>query len=285
MAPSAAAQTGAHCITTGLQHPAATAVCSSSNPWRSTWRSRITAARDSSGSGNAAVGTLTSAAKAGQSPLQQQGQQQQQGLSGPGSLEDLQQQQQQQHVQLSLQEHQQEVKGLKQLVLQQQALITALQQDMQELKTTLGQQQQQQLQQLPQLQQADSSSSSSSSPGASEATPSSWQQQQQQQRPITVRIPTSPPPPPPLPQQQEQQQQQQQQGTGVLHGSYQAMSVEVFQSLPDKIILVRHAESLGNVDATTYSSTPDYEVRPNLWWGGGGGEGGGVERGMRAVEG
>jgi hypothetical protein len=26
------------------------------------------------------------------------------------------------------------------------------------------------------------------------------------------------------------------------------------------VILVRHAESQGNVDATTYSSTPDYEV-------------------------
>jgi hypothetical protein len=157
-------------------------------------------------------------------------------------------------VQLSLQEHQQELKGLKQLVLQQQALITALQRDMQELKTTLGQQQQQQ-QQSPQLHQADSSSSTSSSPAVSEATPSSWQQPQQ--RPIIVPIPLSPPPP-------QEQQQQQQQGTGVLHGSYQPMSVEVFQSLPDKIILVRHAESLGNVDATTYSSTPDYEVHPGF---------------------
>jgi hypothetical protein len=44
--------------------------------------------------------------------------------------------------QVSLQEHHQEVKGLKQLVHQQQALITALQQDLHELKATVGQQQQ-----------------------------------------------------------------------------------------------------------------------------------------------
>jgi hypothetical protein len=54
------------------------------------------------------------------------------------------------------------------------------------------------------------------------------------------------------------------------------MSLETFQSLPDKLILVRHAESLGNVDATTYSDTPDYEVRScygAVWGGYGGGQG------------
>jgi hypothetical protein len=55
------------------------------------------------------------------------------------------------------------------------------------------------------------------------------------------------------------QQQQQQQLLEHLP-AYQPMSLETFQSLPDKIILVRHAESQGNVDATTYSNTPDYEV-------------------------
>jgi hypothetical protein len=54
------------------------------------------------------------------------------------------------------------------------------------------------------------------------------------------------------------------------------MSLETFQSLPDKLILVRHAESLGNVDATTYSDTPDYEVGScygAVWGGYGGGAG------------
>lgn len=46
-------------------------------------------------------------------------------------------------------------------------------------------------------------------------------------------------------------------------GSYKTMTLEDFRALPDKIIMVRHAESQGNVDARTYSSTPDYEV--SLW--------------------
>lgn len=44
-------------------------------------------------------------------------------------------------------------------------------------------------------------------------------------------------------------------------GSYKGMDIEDFRALPDKIIMVRHAESQGNVDARTYSTTPDYEVR------------------------
>jgi hypothetical protein len=43
-------------------------------------------------------------------------------------------------------------------------------------------------------------------------------------------------------------------------GSYKAMTIQDFRALPDKLILVRHAESVGNVDANTYCSTPDYEV-------------------------
>eukprot|EP00878_Enallax_costatus_P033623 GHUV01037158.1.p1 GENE.GHUV01037158.1~~GHUV01037158.1.p1 ORF type:complete len:426 (+),score=116.31 GHUV01037158.1:331-1608(+) len=43
-------------------------------------------------------------------------------------------------------------------------------------------------------------------------------------------------------------------------GTYKGMGIEDFRHLPDKIIMVRHAESQGNVDARTYSTTPDYEV-------------------------
>jgi hypothetical protein len=32
------------------------------------------------------------------------------------------------------------------------------------------------------------------------------------------------------------------------------------QRLPDRLVLVRHAESAGNLDATRYSETPDYEI-------------------------
>jgi hypothetical protein len=60
---------------------------------------------------------------------------------------------------------------------------------------------------------------------------------------------------------QHQQQYQQQLQQLAYGGSYKAMTLEDFQSLPDKIILVRHAESQGNVDARIYSTTPDYEVR------------------------
>eukprot|EP00775_Hariotina_reticulata_P012535 gene12535-12668_t len=38
------------------------------------------------------------------------------------------------------------------------------------------------------------------------------------------------------------------------------MTIQDFRALPDKLILVRHAESVGNVDANTYCNTPDYEV-------------------------
>jgi hypothetical protein len=60
---------------------------------------------------------------------------------------------------------------------------------------------------------------------------------------------------------QHQQQYQQQLQQLAYGGSYKAMTLEDFRSLPDKIILVRHAESQGNVDARIYSTTPDYEVR------------------------
>lgn len=43
-------------------------------------------------------------------------------------------------------------------------------------------------------------------------------------------------------------------------GTYKGMGIEDFRSLPDKIIMMRHAESQGNVDAKTYCTTPDYEV-------------------------
>ena len=33
-----------------------------------------------------------------------------------------------------------------------------------------------------------------------------------------------------------------------------------FRMLPQRIILVRHAESAGNCDSGTYACTPDYEV-------------------------
>jgi hypothetical protein len=59
---------------------------------------------------------------------------------------------------------------------------------------------------------------------------------------------------------QHQQQYQQQLQQLAYGGSYKAMTLEDFRSLPDKIILVRHAESQGNVDARIYSTTPDYEV-------------------------
>lgn len=32
------------------------------------------------------------------------------------------------------------------------------------------------------------------------------------------------------------------------------------QRLPDRLVLVRHAESAGNLDATRYAETPDYEI-------------------------
>lgn len=32
------------------------------------------------------------------------------------------------------------------------------------------------------------------------------------------------------------------------------------QRLPDRLILVRHAESVGNLDVTRYAETPDYEI-------------------------
>jgi phosphohistidine phosphatase SixA len=38
------------------------------------------------------------------------------------------------------------------------------------------------------------------------------------------------------------------------------MTIEDFRALPNKIFLVRHAESQGNVDPKTYSEVPDYEV-------------------------
>lgn len=150
------------------------------------------------------------------------------------------------------QQHDQEIKGLKQLVAQQQTLIQALQADVHELRSML-------------VQPAASHNSHNSSSSSSEQGPSSWHQRGQQ----TTVVPIIAPPPPPTAQQPQPQSQQQQahqsqpQPQQLEHsgGVYQPMSVETFQSLPDKIILVRHAESLGNVDATTYSNTPDYEVR------------------------
>lgn len=48
------------------------------------------------------------------------------------------------------------------------------------------------------------------------------------------------------------------------HGSYKFMAIEDFRALPDKIFLVRHAQSVGNLDHATYSSIPDYEVSSNM---------------------
>jgi hypothetical protein len=166
------------------------------------------------------------------------------------------------------QQNDQEIKGLKQLVAQQQSLIQALQADVHELRGML-------------VQPAGSSNSSSNSSSSSEQGPSSWHQQ--------TTVPIIAPPPPASAQQQQQQPQPQSQPSQPSQqakqpqqhsehsGGYQPMSIETFQSLPDKIILVRHAESLGNVDATTYSNTPDYEVR--------GTEGtGGKEQGGRSLQ-
>jgi Histidine phosphatase superfamily (branch 1) len=94
---------------------------------------------------------------------------------------------------------------------------------------------------------------------ASLAVSEPLQQQPQQQQPSS-------------PQQQQQQQQQvpdhqkapqRQQATARPQryaGSYHSMTVEDFRALPDKLVLVRHAESQGNLDAATYCHTPDYEV-------------------------
>jgi hypothetical protein len=65
---------------------------------------------------------------------------------------------------------------------------------------------------------------------------------------------------------QHQQQYQQQLQQLAYGGSYKAMTLEDFRALPDKIILVRHAESQGNVDARIYSTTPDYEVCSAVQW-------------------
>jgi bisphosphoglycerate-dependent phosphoglycerate mutase len=45
------------------------------------------------------------------------------------------------------------------------------------------------------------------------------------------------------------------------------MTLEDFRALPNHIVLVRHAQSMGNLDATTYSQIPDYEVplSPTGW--------------------
>jgi hypothetical protein len=204
---------------------------------------------DSRSTSNATVSTISGTA----TPRNALNQQQQ-----PELQQQQQKDQQQQHdSSSSVQQEQQEIKGLKQLVLQQQELLTALQRDMQELRGALIQQQQQ-----------SSSRSSSSSSLSMDAQPGLSQQQirqaEQQHGPSVVPILASP-----SPRFMQQQQQQQQQLLPSLPPSqpehhpavYQPMSVETFQSLPDKLILVRHAESLGNVDATTYSDTPDYEVR------------------------
>jgi hypothetical protein len=45
------------------------------------------------------------------------------------------------------------------------------------------------------------------------------------------------------------------------------MTLDEFRALPNHIVLVRHAQSMGNLDATTYSQIPDYEVplSPTGW--------------------
>jgi hypothetical protein len=183
----------------------------------------IVAHDSSSAAGNTtSVSTVSGAAPAA-APEQQQKQQQQAGADGLSE----------QYVQ--------EVKGLQQLVSQQQALIGSLQRDVHALKGAL-------------LGQPDNTNSSDSSDSSVISSSSSSD---------SMTVPVLP--------QQLRQPVQQQPPSGQLagpppavksgQGGYQPMALEVFQSLPDKIILVRHAESLGNVDATTYSSTPDYEVR------------------------
>ena len=47
---------------------------------------------------------------------------------------------------------------------------------------------------------------------------------------------------------------------GSAPAGYPAFTVEDFRRLPDRLILVRHAESLGNLDARRYAETPDYDV-------------------------
>ncbi|KAI8471238.1 MAG: histidine phosphatase superfamily [Monoraphidium minutum] len=42
--------------------------------------------------------------------------------------------------------------------------------------------------------------------------------------------------------------------------NYPSFTLEDFRRLPDRLVLVRHAESAGNLDATRYAETPDYEI-------------------------
>lgn len=42
--------------------------------------------------------------------------------------------------------------------------------------------------------------------------------------------------------------------------NYPSFTIEDFRRLPDRLVLVRHAESAGNLDATRYAETPDYEI-------------------------
>jgi hypothetical protein len=130
----------------------------------------------------------------------------------------------------------QQISGLAELVRQQQAAITELHQEVLQLQALAGT-----------LQESASPASSAAAGPAAATNGSSAASGPANTANIILNL-------------QHQQQYQQQLQQLAYGGSYKAMTLEDFRSLPDKIILVRHAESQGNVDARIYSTTPDYEV-------------------------
>jgi hypothetical protein len=137
---------------------------------------------------------------------------------------------------LSSQDQGQQISGLAELVRQQQAAISELHQEVLQLRALAGPLQ-------------DITGPPASSTAATDAAPAAATNGSNPASTSGLILN--------LQHQQQYQQQLQQLAYG---GSYKAMTLEDFRSLPDKIILVRHAESQGNVDARIYSTTPDYEV-------------------------
>eukprot|EP00883_Tetradesmus_obliquus_P014502 jgi/Sobl393_1/7569/SZX72697.1 len=144
--------------------------------------------------------------------------------------------------QLSSADQGQQISGLAELVRQQQAAINELHQEVLQLRSLAGALQESAAGPLQE------SSSSQAAPAAAAATNGSSAASSPARTASRILN---------LQHQQQYQQQLQQLAYG---GSYKAMTLEDFRALPDKIILVRHAESQGNVDARIYSTTPDYEV-------------------------
>lgn len=143
--------------------------------------------------------------------------------------------------QLSSADQGQQISGLAELVRQQQAAINELHQEVLQLRSLAGALQESAAGPLQE------SSSSQAAPAAAATNGSSAASSPARTASRILNL-------------QHQQQYQQQLQKLAYGGSYKAMTLEDFRALPDKIILVRHAESQGNVDARIYSTTPDYEV-------------------------